>query len=116
MISKEQMFEDLGSEPDEGRGGPLRQPIVEEKPQLEVVQETEEPQESQEDAAEGQTEDQQEAAEEVEDQAEGQAEKMRAKDFAESAGWTLEEFYRDVLVPGEDGGVPHAVLSVFPDQ
>lgn len=107
MITKEQMFEDLGSEPDENRGVPLRQPIAEEKPQLEVVdsEQGEEPQDGQEDTAEGQTEDQQEAAEDVEDQAEGQAEKIRAKDFAESAGWTLEEFYRDVLIPGNDGDI-----------
>ena len=102
MVSQEQMFEDLGSEPEAGRGVPLRDPILEEKPETEVK---EEPKDTQEETAEGQN-DQQEAAEEKEEiSAEGQAEKIRAKDFAESAGWSLEEFYRDVLVPGQDGDI-----------
>ena len=103
-VTQEQMFEDLGIEPDADRGVPLRDPILEQTPEPEAKPEQEEPKETQEETAEGQTEDQQEVAEE-EVQAEGQAEKMRAKDFAESAGWTLEEFYRDVLVPGQDGDI-----------
>ena len=104
-VTQEQMFEDLGTEPEADRGIPLRQPIVEEKPQAEAAEETPELKESQEDAAEGQEtlEEVPETTEEI--QAEGQAEKIRAKDFAESAGWSLEEFYRDVLVPGQDGDI-----------
>jgi len=101
--AKEDLFKDLELEPSD-RGVPLANPLPEEKPE-------EETQEVQEETAEGLEEGEpEEVSEEVEEtveetQAEGPGEKLRAKDFADQAGWTLEEFYRDVTVPTDDGEV-----------
>jgi len=98
---------ELGSEPDGNRGVALENPSV-----LEVKTEALEPEEeTTEEIAEGQQEGPDEGQETPEgepegdgaDQAEGHSQKLKAKDFADQAGWSLEEFYRDVLVPTDDG-------------
>lgn len=109
---------DLGTEPEGNRGVPLEKPSA-----LEVkTEETEKPEEeTTEEIAEGQTEETGEGQETPEGEepegkeaelAEGHSQKLKAKDFADQAGWSLEEFYRDVVVPTDDG---EATLSEVVD-
>jgi hypothetical protein len=108
---------DLGTEPEPDRGVALDKPIELEaklegkKPEKEIKEEIAEgqpevPGEGQE-TPEGEQPEGEEAA-----QAEGHPPKLKAKDFADQAGWSLEEFYRDVLVPTDDG---EATLSEVVD-
>lgn len=93
---------DLG-EPDANRGVALDYPVdFGKKPEAEQEQ----PEEVTEEVAEGQNEEvPEEVPEQVEETPAEGPQKLRAKDFADQAGWTLEEFYRDVLVPTDDGDV-----------
>ena len=86
--------QDLG-EPETDRGVPLKESESEREA---------EPGKLTEEIAEGQ-DSQEEVSDEKDEstQAEGQPQKLRAKQFAEQAGWTLEEFYRDVIVPTDEG-------------
>ena len=96
--------EDFGIEPDANRGVPLKDPVMLE-PEKAKPEAQEEPVE--EVNAEGQ-EQPEEVSEEVEETAEeihAEGQKLRAKDFADQAGWSLEEFYRDVTVPTDEGEV-----------
>jgi hypothetical protein len=108
---------DLGTDPDADRGVALDKPI-----ELEARPEAKEPEkEIKEEIAEGQKEETGEGLETPEgekpegkeaEQAEGHSKKLKAKDFADQAGWSLEEFYRDVVVPTDDG---EATLSEVVD-
>ncbi len=107
---KYQLMEDLGSEPDSDRGVALKDPVQEEKPVLEAVEQSkaEEPeQEVKEEIAEGQEQpvEEQEADEATpeEDQAEGHFEPLYFNDYVKDTGWTLEQGYRDLYVKDEDG-------------
>jgi len=105
-VTEENLFQDLEAEPSD-RGVPLANPFPEKEPEEEGE---DEPKEVQEEAAEGLESEPEEVSETVDEtteetQAEGPGEKLRAKDFADQAGWTLEEFYRDVTVPTDDGEV-----------
>lgn len=107
---------DLGSEPDADRGVALRTPV--DLGESEVEDESEAVEQEVAEIDEGQDAVPEEVPEEVqqepeaEQELEGAGEKLRAKDFADQAGWTLEEFYRDVTVPTDDG---EATLSEVVD-
>lgn len=107
----EQLNRDFGIEPDPD-GIKAERPIAQELQPDPKPEEAEEEQTELEDQAEGQEEESEETQEEEETQAEGLTQKLRAKQFAEQAGWTLEEFYRDVTVPTDEG---EATLSEVVD-
>ena len=101
-VTKQDIFQDLGTEPDDNRGVALDKPILED-PKPEAQDELEP---KQKEVAEGQTEVPDEGQETEGEQPEGASQtKLRAKEFADQAGWTLEEFYRDVTVPTDEGEV-----------
>ena len=111
--------EDLGSEPDADRGVALRTPVDLGEPEVKDAPAEEDVEQDAEAAIdEGQDEVPEDVPEKVQQEpeaelkAEGPGEKLRAKDFADQAGWTLEEFYRDVTVPTDDG---EATLSEVVD-
>lgn len=107
-----QILEDLGSEPSD-RGVALRETTAEENPQ---TGETEEPKEElTEESAKGQeqpsqdseqTDSQDQVSDENEETDEGgQFEKIHARDVANQMGWSVNDFFRDILVPGADGDI-----------
>lgn len=98
---------DLGAEPDANRGVALDYPVdFGKKPEAEEIEQEQPEEEIKEEVAEGQKEEvPEEVPEQVEETPTEGSQKLRAKDFADQAGWTLEEFYRDVLVPTDDGDV-----------
>jgi len=114
--TRQQMLDDfntdLGVDPDADRGVALKEPVILETEKPAAQDETEEVKE----VAEGPEDEPEEVSEEVEEtieasEAEG-PQKLRAKDFADQAGWSLEEFYRDVTVPTDEG---EATLSEVVD-
>ena len=105
--------EDFGIEPDANRGVPLKDPVMLE-PEKAKPEAQEEPVE--EVNAEGQ-EQPEEVSEEVEEtteeiHAEGRKSSQRdVKDVSKEMGWTLEEFYRDIMLPSETGPVSISEMS-----
>lgn len=93
---------DLGIDVEPGEGVALREEDQVRIPEA-VAQEPEVEQEAAPEVAEDAPEEVPEIDEESQPEVAG---KLSAKEFASQAGWSLEEFYRDVVVPTEEGEVP----------